>query len=77
MKIDILSDTHFDSWFGYPHTQSSTFFPSKDAVIGFWRKFKPKGDYLILQEILDTVLNKMFIFSNISKKPFIKRLFWS
>ncbi|AOO64130.1 metallophosphoesterase [Sulfurospirillum halorespirans] len=48
MKIDILSDTHFDSWFGYPHTQSPTFFPSKDTVIGFWRTFKPKGDYLVL-----------------------------
>lgn len=25
MKIDILSDTHFDSWFGYPRTQKNSF----------------------------------------------------
>lgn len=40
--IDILSDTHFDSWFGYKET------PSKECIVGFWRGLKPKGDYLIV-----------------------------
>lgn len=48
MKIDILSDTHFDSWFGYPQVGTSQGFPSKDEIIGFWRKLNPRGQYLIL-----------------------------
>lgn len=48
-RIDILSDTHFDSWFGYPHQNNKNkLSPPKDAIVGFWRKLKPQGDYLIL-----------------------------
>ncbi|QIR80007.1 metallophosphoesterase (plasmid) [Sulfurospirillum diekertiae] len=47
--IDILSDTHFDNWFGYPHQgNKNKLSPPKDAIVGFWRKLKPQGDYLIL-----------------------------
>ena len=42
MKIDILSDTHFDSWFGYKNTLS------QDQIIQFWRNLNPEGEYLIL-----------------------------
>lgn len=42
MKVDILSDTHFDSWFGFKEM------PDKESIIGFWRTLKPKGNYLIV-----------------------------
>lgn len=48
-QFDILSDTHFDNWFGYPHQgNKNKLSPPKDAIVGFWRKLKPKGDYLVL-----------------------------
>ena len=42
MLVDIISDLHLDSWFGYKTI------PNKEMVIGFWRSLKPKGDYLIV-----------------------------
>lgn len=42
MLVDIISDLHLDSWFGYKTI------PNKEMVIGFWRTLKPKGDYLIV-----------------------------
>lgn len=49
MLIDILSDTHFDSWFGFPHLgDSKKLFQNKESVVGLWQRFKPKADYLIL-----------------------------
>ena len=42
MLVDIISDLHLDSWFGYKTI------PNKEMVISFWRSLKPKGDYLIV-----------------------------
>ena len=37
MHIDILSDTHFDSWLGYPHLhESKKLTPHKESVISLW-----------------------------------------
>lgn len=49
MYIDILSDTHFDSWFGYPSMDDpKKLYPHKESVISLWRRFKPKAECLVL-----------------------------
>ncbi len=68
MLVDILSDTHFDSWFGY------NAIPNEDMVVGFWRSLKPKGDYLVLAgDIGHNIMQNIHILS-ILKKVFYKEI---
>jgi len=75
MHIDILSDTHFDSWFGYPHMdESRKLYPNKERVVSLWRRFKPKADYLILAgDIGHSIIQNLHILK-ILKEEFYKEI---
>ena len=68
MKVDILSDTHFDNWFGY------NTIPDKETVVEFWRSLKPKGDYLIIAGDIGHDLIQNIAVLNILKEVFYKEI---
>ena len=68
MKVDILSDTHFDNWFGY------NTIPDKEMVVEFWRSLKPKGDYLIIAGDIGHDLIQNIAVLNILKEVFYKEI---
>lgn len=68
MKVDILSDTHFDNWFGY------NTIPDKETVVEFWHSLKPKGDYLIIAGDIGHDLIQNIAVLNILKEVFYKEI---
>ena len=68
MLVDILSDTHFDSWFGYKEM------PNKECILGLWRGLKPKGSYLIVAgDIGHNILQNIHILKAL-KETFYKEI---
>ena len=75
MLIDILSDTHFDSWFGYPHMDDpKKLYPHKETVISLWRRFKPKGEYLVLAGDIGHSIAQNLHILKILKEVFYKEI---
>lgn len=76
MFIDILSDTHFDSWFGYPYMgeRDPKSFPKKEQVVSFWKSLKPKGEYLILAGDIGHSIAQNIHILKILKEEFYKEI---
>ncbi len=75
MQIDILSDTHFDSWLGYPHRdEPKKLYPHHEAVISLWRRFKPKADYLVLAGDIGHSIAQNIHILKILKESFYKEI---
>ena len=76
MFVDILSDTHFDSWFGYPYKGESDpkSFPPNEKVVAFWQRLRPKGEYLIIAGDIGHSLTQNLHILTILKKEFYKEL---
>ena len=76
MFVDILSDTHFDSWFGYPYKGESDpkSFPPKEKVVAFWQRLRPKGEYLIIAGDIGHSLTQNLHILKILKEVFYQEI---
>jgi len=76
MLVDILSDTHFDSWFGFPYMgeKDPKSFPKKENVVVFWKSLSPKGQYLILAGDIGHSLTQNLHILSILKEVFYKEI---
>lgn len=76
MLIDILSDTHFDSWFGYPYMgeRDPKSFPPKEKVVAFWQRLRPKAEYLIIAGDIGHSLTQNIHILKILKEVFYKEI---
>lgn len=75
MQIDILSDTHFDSWLGYPHADDpKKLYPHTQSVVSLWRRFKPKSEYLVLAGDIGHSIEQNLHVLKILKEHFYKEI---
>lgn len=75
MQIDILSDTRFDSWLGYPHADDpKKLYPHTQSVVSLWRRFKPKSEYLVLAGDIGHSIEQNLHVLKILKEHFYKEI---